>query len=444
MHLSKRTIRLLFILPLLPGGMACTRNTIEFGTVPENNYTRLAYIDSVGIRVSTVLTDSFATGSATSFLLGKYKDPYLGRVAARPFFQLDKPASLPEIPSAAVYDSITFIIRPNDYYYGDTSRPQTIAVYELAQTIVTGYAGELYNTSRVETKPAPLGTRTLAIRPAADDSISIRLNDSKGMELFTKIKQQAADLTSSESFLNYFKGISLATGANDTTTVFGWLGAAGNAVMRVHYHTTIPYEESHTVDFPSLANNLAFNQVVADRAGTGIVPGSTGVTEIPATQTNGYVFSQPGTGLNLKVTFPSLRDLLLSGKYIKLLKAELIVRPARLSFDRNKYRLPDNMYLAATDGSNITGSPLADSTGANVLYASPWIDDIYGENTHYRFNITAYITQLLQTPGSEDDGLYVIPLFYATSPNVNRLVVQSTAHDNYATELQLSVLIVND
>ena len=425
---------------LLMTSLGCTRNTIEFGTVPENNYTRLVYIDTVGVRLSTVLTDSFATGNASSFLTGRYKDPYLGIISATPFFQLDKPAE-PGIPTGAIYDSVTFIIRLNDYYYGDTSRPQTIAVNELADPIVTGYNNALYNTSSVAIKPVPLGAKIVVIRPVADDSVSIRLSDSKGMELFTKLQQQSADVIYHENFLNYFKGISLTTGINDTTAVFGWLGTA---VMRIHYHTNTPYEELHTIDFPSVANELAFNRVTANRTGTGLVPGTTGTTEIPSSQTNNYAFAQPGTGLNLKITFPSLRDILLTHKYVRLLKAELIIRPAYLSFDRSKYRLPENLSLVYTDATNLAGSSLPDSTGGAVMYASPFIDDIYGQNTHYRFNVTSYVSQLLQIAGTEATGLYIMPSFSATTPEVSRLVMESMAHSGYTTQLQLSVLIVNE
>ncbi len=80
-------------------------------------------------------------------------------------------------------------------------------------------------------------------------------------------------LLTENDFLNYFRGISIAVADNDTTAVYGLSGSAGTMVMRVHYHTTIPYPEDHYIDFTSLANNLAFNQRLTNRirhrAGTG-------------------------------------------------------------------------------------------------------------------------------------------------------------------------------
>jgi hypothetical protein len=420
--------------------MGCTRKEIEFGTVPENNYTYLVYIDTVSIRLSTILTDSFATGSTTSFLVGKYTDPYLGIIRTKSFFQVDKPANI-SLPTGAIYDSISLIMRLNDFYYGDTTQLQTIAVNELAQAITLGYADKLYNTSNVEVKPAPLGSVTKSIRPS-DDSIRIRLDDTKGMELFTKLQQQSSDVSTTDAFLNYFKGLSLSTTTGDNAAVFGLDGAAGKVVIRVHYHTNIPFEQLYYVDFPSLANEYAFYQLITDRSGTGIVPGITGITEIPSAQTNNYSFSQSGTGLDLKLTFPSLKNILHAGKYVKLLKADLFVRPAFQSFDLNKYKLPSSLSLASTDASNLHNGSVLDSTGQGIISATPVIDQVLGQNNYYRFNITTYINQLLGTAGAGNEGLLIVNNSSAAS-QLSRLVLSTVGHSNFTTQLQLSILIIN-
>ena len=422
---------------------SCTRKDIQFGTVPENNYTNLVYIDTVAVQLSTLLVDSFATNGDTSLLTGRYKDPYLGTVSAKSFFQMTVPTSVPEIPASAKFDSLTFIFHPNDYYYGDTSRAQTIYINELADAIGYSYNSKLYNTSNIAVKPTPLGSKKMRIDPRGFDSVSIRLNDEKGLELFTKLQQSSTDITTENDFLNYFHGISIAIANDDTTAIYGMNGAAGSMVMRVHYHTTIPYPEAHYIDFTSLANSYSFNQVLTNRTGTGLVPGTAGITEINSALTNNLAFTQPGSGLYLKMIFPSLRGILNNTSYIKLLKAELIIRPVPLSFDKNKYILPSSLYLTQTDGSNIEGNAVRDSTGLNVLFATPVIDDIYGENNYYRLNITSYINQLLTTTGTEDAGFF-IKTNSAFSRSVDRLIVNNSLHsNNQVSQLVLSVMIIN-
>lgn len=437
-----RSVIILLVLTAHLVTVSCTRNEIEFGTVPESNYSHLVYIDSVGIQQSTVITDSFETGSATTLLMGRYKDPYLGVITARPFFQMEKPSVIPELATGTVYDSLALIIRLNDYYYGDTSRVQTIYVHQLAQTIITGYAGRLYNTSSTDINSVPIGSRSMRIRPLTDDSIIIRLEDSKGIELFELLKQQASEITNYDNFLTYFKGLSLSTGDGDTTAVFG-LQTGTNVVMRLYYHTNTPFNINSFLDFSSIANTLTYNQTRADRTGTGIISTTPGVSELPSSQTAGYSFSQLGTGLACKISFPGLRGILLTNQYLKLLKAELILRPADYSFDKGKYRLPETIELVSTNASNINEGSIPDSTGNGVLYANPVIDEIYGKNNYYRFNLTAYIEHLLTTPGSEDFALYVQPTFTASQPDVTRFIMGGSSHNGFVSQLQLSVLTIN-
>jgi len=423
--------------------LSCTRNDIQFGNNSENNYTNIVFTDTVSVSLSTVLFDSFATNNASSLLLGRYKDPYLGIIAARNFFRMTIPSSIPTIPSSAQYDSLTFIFRPGDYYYADTTREQNLYVNELAKAIVHTYNNSLYNTSNIPVKATPLGIKTTRIRPVLDDSVEIRLNDAKGIELFSKLRDLSTDVTNADNFLDYFKGISLSTGDNDTTAIYGLTGTTGSMVMRVYYHTTIPYPVKEHIDFTSLSNEYSFNQVLTNRGGTGIVAGGNGATEISASQTANQSFLQPGTGVFLKMVFPSLRSVITTDKIIKLVKAELLIRPAYLSFDRNKYKLPSPLSLALTDASNITGAAVRDSTGTSVQYASPVTDELYGENNYYRFNVTAYINQWMTTSGSEGNGFFVMHDVSESAMNVNRLIVNNAFHGSQSTKLRLYMIVIN-
>jgi hypothetical protein len=419
---------------------SCYKKQIDFGDSTQNNYTSLAFVDTIGVRLSTVVTDSFATNSATSLLVGRYKDPYLGIVSTKAFFQLSYPGSVVNIPSSAVFDSLVFIVRTNHYYYGDTSRPQTISIHELSETISYSYNSKLYNTSNVNENATPLGSRTMLISPAATDSIVIRLSNAKGQEIFTKLQQQTAEVTQPSDFLNYFKGISISVGTGDTSAAYGLTGSTSMA-MRLVYHLTTPYVQSGFVDFPMQVNDLAFNQVLSDRSGTGLP--SSGFAEILSTQTADHAFSQYGAGLLAKMTFPSLRDIIRSDKIVTLLKAELIIRPAAGSFDNNKYKLPTKLFMYITNGANAIGQPVEDSVKSGVDYENPVIDAIYGENTYYRFNITSYIGQMLTTAGSTDDGFFLLQSSGSSSMNVNRVVINDANRSNYKTQLLLTVLIVN-
>ena len=431
---------LLFI-PICLLCLSCSRNDIEFGNIPDNNYTNIVYIDSVQPQLSTVILDSFATGNTTSFLLGKYKDPYLGLVSAKPFFQITIPSGVVDIASTSQFDSACFIIHLNKYYYGDTSLAQTIFVNELAQAIDYTYNNNLYNTSDIPAKPAALGSKKLKIQPSKNDSIIIRLDAAKGLEIYNKLQQKSDDVANDVNFQNYFKGIALSVNDNDTTAVYGLNGSDGNMVLRIYYHTTIPFPESKYVDFSSKANSYSFNQLVTNRAGTSLYSSTTGIKEFSSTQTNDLVFTQYGTGVLLKMIFPSIKGIIATDKIVKLQKAELIIRPMGQTYDNFKYKLPSKLYLAQTNGTNGIGTEVLDSTLNNIQYAAPSIDEIYGLNTYYRFNITSYINAMLTNNNVADVGFFLLE--NKDVLQVNRAVIGDSKQPLFKTQLLLTTLIIN-
>jgi hypothetical protein len=216
-------------------------------------------------------------------------------------------------------------------------------------------------------------------------------------------------------------------------------------VIRVHYHKTIPLPQTAYIDFTSLANEYSFTQVLPDRRGTGLAPVTPGLSEIFPIATNGRTYLQPGTGLSLKMIFPTLKSILNRDNdgLVKLLKAELIVKPKYLSSDLYRYKLPSSLGLAQTDETNLTGSTLSDSSGLNSLSATPVIDEVYGINNYYRFNVTNYINQLLTTVGTEKKGFYLLQQS-AVARSMDRLVVEASGGKEAGVMLLLYVLNINN
>jgi hypothetical protein len=415
---------------------SCYRKDIGFGNLPDNNYTNVVLIDTVQPILSTIILDSFTTGGASSFLLGKYKDPYLGIISTKPFFQMTIPTSSPvTISTTSKYDSLCFIMKPNKYYYGDTSRSQTIFVNELAQLISYTYSTSIYNTSNFIVKPSPLGSRTFKIRPSVDDSIMIRLDDAKGAELFNKLQQQASEVTTDNNFQNYFKGISLSVGNDDTTAVYGLSGSDSSMIMRVFYHETAPYLVNESVDFKLKPGTYSFNQIITDRSGTTLASTGPGLKEFFSQQTKNVAFTQYGTGVLLKMTFPSLKGINSTDNLVELQKAELVVRPIASSFDLNKLKLPDDLSLFQTDETNTVGA----LSGSPV---PPVIDEIYGISTYYKFDVTSYINTLFTTNGTQDKGFFLLQS--NTSPNVTRAVIGDSKQPIYRTQLLITAIIINN
>jgi uncharacterized protein DUF4270 len=408
--------------------LACSRSDIHFGNVPDNNYSNLVYIDTVEPKLSTFLLDSFVTNNGTSFLVGRYKDPYLGIVSTKPFFQMTIPAQPVTIASTSQFDSACLIVHLNKYYYGDTSRAQTFYVDELAQAINYTYNNNLYNTSDFPVKPVSLGRKTVRLRPSVDDSISIRLSDAKGVELFQNLQTQAEEVTNDDSFQNYFKGIRLSVNDADTTSVYGLNAATIN--LRIYYHATVPFPVSSSIDFPVNANSFSFNQILTDRTGTLLNLPST--KEYPSELTNGSSFTQYGAGVLLKLTFPSIKGILSTDKIVKLQKAVLVIRPMGQTYE--KLKLPGSLYLAQTDATNTIGAVVGTA-------APPVVDEIYGLDTYYKIDVTSFINGLLTTTGADDRGVFAVE--GSSTREINRAVIGNGKQAIFKTQLQLTIFTVN-
>jgi hypothetical protein len=422
---------------------SCFKKDIQFGTSLGETYTNLLQIDTVAVEMSTVLLDSFTTTAPSTFLLGRYKDDAFGLVSARPFFEIGPPSSV-TMETTAIYDSLEFIFKPNHYYFGDTSQSITFSVNEIAEAIEYSYADEFYNTTDVAVKLVPLGTKTMKVKPSIDSVIKIRLGDTKGLELFNKLVQKSDEVQSADAFTEYFKGIALGVGVNDNAVVYGLKVGTADIIMRLHYHTSSPYHEEHYHDFAFLSNNMYFNQILTDRSQTLLAGNNLKFAEIPAANTGNQAFSQTATGVLLKMTFPTLREILKISSKVQLLNASLELHVAEGSYKTGTINLPDSFYLAQTDGSNDVGSYVVNPSGTSVLFASPQVDHIYNTNATYTFDLTSYIKNYLSTPGSADKGFFLLEDIPQDCAQVNRAIINAVGNGNASSRLILSVVTVKN
>ncbi len=76
-----------------------------------------------------------------------------------------------------------------------------------------------------------------------------------------------------------------------------------------------------------------------------------------------------------------------------MVKAELVIKPVTGSFG-GFYPLPPKLRLSETTQLNELGTDVSTTvTGTSAVeYGDLYIDDLYGQNTGYTYDITSYIT----------------------------------------------------
>jgi hypothetical protein len=448
MQINKR-VPFIFTYCLIFTGLlsSCYKKEIQMGSDLAESYTRIITVDTIGVTLSSFVLDSFRTAGNSFALIGNYNDAYTGKTNASTFFQPGLPTLSEDaatlLPKSAVYDSIVIYMRGSGYYYGDTTQPFAISVYELAQQPSPDEdRQDVWNTSDVPVKPTPLATVTKFFRPSIKDSVVFRLPDTMGKDFYTKIQSKANQFSTQALFLEYFKGLAIKPTNTTSGAVYGFNMGDSSIRMRLHYHLTLPYKQDKTIEFITTRTDAQFNRVVTDRTGTPLQRHSSEEREFFATATTPYSFSQSGTGVYLKAKFPTLREVLKIGDVVRLMDARLILKPVKGTYNYYGNKLPNPLFLATTDASNIAGSQLLDTTGQSVQYRAPSIDDVYGINTNYTFNITSYINALINTPGSGENGLFIIEDAASTSKHLNRAVIGGRLNETYQTKLILNLLTI--
>ena len=117
---------LLLGLMLLAAG--CTKDIGSIGVGLPNAQTNTgAYLlDTLTIRASTVLRDSVVTSGSPYLLVGRYTDPVLGTLTARSILRLGVAGGNFRPDPTYQYDSLTLVLKPDAYRYGDTTKTQAL------------------------------------------------------------------------------------------------------------------------------------------------------------------------------------------------------------------------------------------------------------------------------------------------------------------------------
>ncbi len=314
-----------------------------------------------------------------------------------------------------------------------------LSVYQLkSQYFFPLYQSQFYNNTDFDVDPTPLGSTNVLIYPNITDSVSIRLTDAMGQNLFNLYKSNDYVLQTTTNFLPYFKGLQLAPSPTGMSAVYGF---NDSVIMRLHYHETDVFPESKFLDFPFYnSDNKQFNQVKTDRTGTPVAVFNSTNKELVSSSTGNNVFTQTLTGFMAKIKFPTLRNLVLRPDYVKILKAELILQPVKNSYGLFT-PLPPNLSAFTTDQSNLLGAPLSFSTG--VQTGNLVVDPIYNENTSYTYDITSYLQQQVLIGSSNQNGLLFAPPSPASISTLNRVVFGDQKNKLGSIKLNVYYVSVN-
>jgi hypothetical protein len=439
---KKRMFFLFFIVVMVVFFSCSDEDDWDSVTIGNNfisSQTHIVVLDSLSVKLSTFLIDSFPSNSPGNLLVGSYADEYFGEVSSTSYFQLSIPAN-ENIDEDAIFDSLTLVLNYNGLSYGDTTKERTISVHEVLDEIKETDDVYIYNTSKFKTDETPLGSLKFTPEPNKDDMLEIRLDDEWGKTLMQMMKDEADEISTADEFLDYFKGIALVPG-NEDASLLGFESVDSLINMVLYTHLIGQTRTETRYKFPMYSSTSCFNNIESDRTGTSIENLSTQKINIPSSETGYKSYIQAGTAIVTRLDFTGLDIITQIESSNVFYKAELILRPYPLSDKQIDF--PEEIMLYTTDKYNRLISSIQNNND-ETLIADFYFDEVYRQDIHYTFDITDFIgDELSDGYFNTENGLIITFPSEAFQSTGERLVFDARSNNAYRPVLKLYFIYYN-
>ena len=399
---------------------------------------KVVLIDTMTVEMSTVNFDSLVTSSQNRMLIGNYDDPIFGKVKSATYFQL-LPSSYSLNTGTGsdtdatnyVLDSISMILKYDNYYYGDTTKVQTFDIHRLTQKVKPNTDdNQFYNNSTLTYDAESLGTISYKPRPTEKDSINIKMSQTFGEALFQKLKKR--EITDFDSFSEYLKGLVIVPSTSNSSSVIGF---NISSKMRMYYSKSqSDTEESLIIDFTISEAAKQFNSISLDKTGTLIQNLPDSSNRLSSLTTNNQGFIQAGTGVACRIDFPNIKQLNQISENGAIVDAQLILKPVNNTYS-DKYPLADSLKVYTADNLNRIGGNLLNSAGSVVFGLLNKKSDEFNENIGYSISIGSFLQkEMLKKSDSRGALILTLPEIYKA---VGRIVLGDQKNLNNKIQLKI-------
>ncbi|MEO9893359.1 DUF4270 family protein [Aurantibacter sp.] len=402
----------------------------EAGELFTDSNIRVVQLDTMTTILSTMKFDSIITSQSSRMLIGKYSDPVFGNVKSSSYVEM-----LPDsysIDTDAIYDSIVFIIRYDNYYYNDTLLENTIHIKEVNEKLEPADDTNFYNSSSIAYEDEDVGAITYTPRPFETDSLLIKLSDSLGLDLFENL--QGKNLTNYDEFINHFKGLTFRPDELNNSSIIGFSLASE---MRIYYSIeedaeTEQYFTQFTINTSSVPTPF-FNQIIAEEPNE-YLNGLTDIeTVLNSEDAENQSFVQSGIGITTRIEFPHIKSVYDIQGQGTLLDATLRIKPKEASYN-DELILRDTLAVYVVDQNNVL-------TSATTMTAILNRDNQEFNDIYYELQLSSYLEALLVTEKESTDALILLPNDYTST--VDRFILD-VDYSNKGTQLELTYAIYDE
>ncbi len=415
------------------GVLSCNTGTFELGQefVKSATYTEL--IDTVSIDISTFRLDSVQTSGSGVALVGDVAIPGVGTLHSQSYFKVVMSSGM-GWNNKEHYDSVCISLKHGSTFMGDTLKPFSLVVNRVTQTISGNDNGAIFNNRVTEYDDKPLGSYRYFPRPVGEPKISFRLNDDFGREIMAFCKDNYQNSDNASFFADFLKGIRLGSG-DGNQSLMSFAAQDSNMVITVYSHLPAIESEIVTREITLSNSTLQYNLTNIDGLNHSFGSLSGYKDLIPSKKSDDLALMHESSGFYCRVDFPYINELQDANQKGYVIKAELLLYPAKGSYDIKK--IPSQIYLHEIKKVNEWGSVLYGSDESQVtgtLYADPFL----GDNVYYKADVTQYINyRLKETIVNTDNGITFTWGSSQNSNSLDALLIDCPANKSKKTALKL-------
>jgi hypothetical protein len=358
-------------------------------------------VDSVTVKTSTVLKpDSFATSGDANLLVGRWTDPYTGKMSARSFTSVSYPANSLNTQTNIRLDSLVLELN-YAFVYGDSTSQFNLSVHPLLRPMENQL---YYNTSSLDYDPKAIVQKTFTPQPRSRTrQVQIRMPDTLTQAFFAKL--QNGTISNATALAEFLPGFAL--NCNSTANTFIGFAVASSG-LRFYYHTADIDQTASTLLFPF--SGIYFSQIKNDLSGTVLSALKTRTDAVSSRLTDNTSFVVPGAELQTRIEFPYLNQFDRPEKFADLNKALLVISPVRKTVNDNTQPPPLALFFTNTQNDILPVSFPGGVTGSSAAVATYSYDpNALTLKDTYTFDLTYYIGQIIKRKALNQPLLLTIP-----------------------------------
>ncbi len=436
--------KLLYVLVAIAGlaCYACVDENSKLGSsLVDSSFHNLFTENACYVDISTIMLDSIETRGDTVAQIGRYRDTTWGEVAAAYYAEYNTNSLTPDASNSYVFDSLVLRMVPSGHFWGDTLATQHISVYRLKQSIVLDNDDDLYNITRLELEPTPIMRFSYLPSPGRRREVEVRMPDELGQKLLEDMVNEEDYFDSQEDFKREFPGLAFVSDAGSCIT--GFQVNDSSMSVNLYYRIISNQTTENTLTF-SVRTDYAYTGIRHDKTGTALDTLQGGIENlIHASDMGNKAYLQGLTGYYNQIEFPDLNELQDAGEIVSVESATLYLYPERKSHLLVN-QLPDELRLYITDENNVLEDYVYGSDGVTVQTGNLTVDELYGRETYYSFDLTEFIRNNFGTWGTRRQKLLMSLTDEEMATTFNQVLFACDPYEDQQCRLDVRIKIYNE